>query len=256
MYGLPSIGDAAFSFDGEVIEDDDTPISLDLEDDYLIDVKIDKSLYDAAVTARTSYKAPAASSTAPAAGNGDGAVKRESERASRGERLLLQMEAIAEATKSNEAIPLFIAKAFASTTFEQLLVQLRKQEEFNHTYEINFTEGKSTVFLLDKTLKEQGVTEDMRIVVRPKKISVNIIPVNITSKGKPVGNFNVEIAPTGTVQKLIASLDASNILVHSKSELLFLLENNRATGKLDPSSQQTLREMKFHNNSNIFVMKK
>lgn len=44
MYGV-QVSDVKFHFDGEVVKDSDTPQSLDMEDENMVDVKVSTPTY-------------------------------------------------------------------------------------------------------------------------------------------------------------------------------------------------------------------
>ena len=267
FYGLQLRDVTHFNIDGEHIGDDETPESLDMEDDDLIDATVPQSEYEAAVKFVTSE--PPSIATKLLSPPVSTAKKKASERKENRVKMTFHVMAAEEITCSGKPVESSIT-VFADQLVKEFRNQLVTKEIVRNNVQLSFsllknTESKNSHSIdLEKSLLENGVVDNSTVQIHRASIAIRISPVSLSADGKTnfVNDFLVTVNPRNALKKLLKELIKSKHLIFSREQLVFTLVHSQSEGgvpvDLDDTALQdmSLNDIGFYNDCEIAVGKK
>ena len=269
FYGLDGGDVTSFQIDGEQIDKEGSPESLDMEDGDLIDVKVTASKYSAAVAhvGASAVKGSKPSSSEPEAtptSTSSAKKKKASDHKDNRVAVTFNIQALKEVTVSGEQIDTQIKLFSDSAASHMKHALVSKLKLLREDVSLSFTvvrEGSSSKLIkLDKSLIDNGVHFNSMVQIRLSNISIKIRPNGLSKDGTSfVGEFLVQMNPTACLQDLSKALIKSKHLLFPRDQLTFtLIKNDGQTKVLDDDAvqSQVLLDIGFHDQCEMAVTKR
>jgi small ubiquitin-related modifier len=294
VYGLSLRDIKKFEFDGEAIDDDETPSTLDMDNGDLIDVTIDAKKLDGALAHETSKsKKPASSSSSSSSsasssssssasagkgnfaspdannktagssssssGKGKSAASKKRENRVEVRFNIVVSKSVSVNGERAEACITYFADELVDRLVELLTVKKKLLKDIPVNVVILRDRGHKQV-QRGKTLMQNSIMDNSTVEFRLPNIGVKIKPSGIALEGSSqfVGEFEVQSAnPEGPLKTLMDSLMKSGHLVYPRDQLTFTMVGASGSVCLDEVDEtETIGSYGFQDKCELFVTKR
>jgi len=257
-----------FEFDGEELDNNETPLDQDMEDGDLIDAKIDAALLEDALAAAVKPKTQQAPAVTPSSSSSSSSSSAQNFPEEKVKSIALapenrlqqtiKLKVLAQVSKSAKEINTEL-KVFGDFTLAKIHLMLSKADTgiFNRemtlpSYTIERAQGGSKLLSMDEEIINLDIDNEI-IIVRPSNIGIVILPKIKNSQKVNVEQFGVNVSPLTSISRFIDSLVASGYLIHPRDMLKFNLASQEVAKKKGAKPKKKLIDLKgFDENTSLF----